>query len=136
MPVNEYGLVFRDQPVLIGTTHTGRAGVAGDISRWEADHLALVVAETIEAATAGAEAIVAEWEPLPVLADTDASLASSLLLHPENGKDTNAYHHLRIRKGDVAAGWEAADIVIEGTYELPLQETRLSPTGGSGFVHG
>ncbi len=122
VPVNEYGLVIRDQPVLIGITHTGRAAVACDVSRWEADQLALVVAESIEAATAGAEAIVTEWEQLPVLADTDTALASSILLHPENGKDSNAYHHLRIRKGDMAAGWEAADVVVEGTYELPLQE--------------
>lgn len=122
VPVNEYGLVFRDQPVLVGTRHTGRAAVACDVSRWEADHLALVVAETVEAATSGAEAIAAEWEPLHVLADIDAALASPLLLHPENGKDTNAYHHLRIRKGDIAAGWADAAIVVEGTYELPLQE--------------
>ena len=70
VPVNEYGLVFRDQPVLIGPNEigsgpvasgdSGRARVAGDVSRWEADHLALVVAESVEAATAGAEAIVAE----------------------------------------------------------------------------
>jgi CO/xanthine dehydrogenase Mo-binding subunit len=135
VPVNEYGLVFRDQPVLIGTTHTGRAAVACDISRWEADHLGLVVAETIEAATAGAEAIATEWEPLPVLADVETSLASPLLLHPENGEDTNAYHHLRIRKGDIAAGWEGADVVIEGTYDLPLQEhAYLQPEAAVSYV--
>ena len=122
VPVNEYGLVIRDQPVLIGPTHTGRAGVACDVSRWEADQLAFVVADSLEAATAGAEAIITEWEKLPVLSDADTALASPLLLHPENGKDTNAYHHLRIRKGDIAAGWEAADVTVEGTYELPLQE--------------
>jgi len=122
VPVNEYGLVFRDQPVLIGTTHTGRSAVACDVSRWEADHLALVVAESIDAATAGAEAIVTEWEELQILSDVETALSSPLLLHPENGKDTNAYHHLRIRKGDIESGWNAADVVIEGTYELPLQE--------------
>lgn len=122
VPINEYGLVFRDQPVLIGTTHTGRSAVACDVSRWEADHLALVVAESIDAATAGAEAIVTEWEKLQILSDVETALSSPLLLHPENGKDTNAYHHLRIRKGDIESGWNAADVVIEGTYELPLQE--------------
>ena len=122
VPVNEYGLVFRDQPVLIGREHTGRSPVACDVSRWEADQLALVVAETAEAALAGATAIVAEWEPLPVLAGIDAAVASPVLLHPETGKDTNAYYHLRIRKGDIEAGWAAADVVVEGRYDLPLQE--------------
>ena len=96
--------------------------MACDVSRWEADHLALVVAESVEAATAGAEAIVAEWEQLPVLADVAGALASPVLFHPENGPDTNAYHHLRIRKGDMAAGWAAAEVVMEGTYRLPMQE--------------
>jgi len=122
VPVNEYGLVFRDQPVLIGPASTGRSAVQSDISRWEADQLCVVVAETVAAASAGAAAIVAEWEELPLLSDLDAALNSAVLLHPENGKDTNAYHHLRIRKGDVDAGWAAAEVVVEGIYEVPLQE--------------
>ncbi len=135
VPVNEYGLVYPDQPVFIGTEHTGRSVVACDISRWEADHLALVVAETAAAARAGARAIEAEWEQLPILADIDAALRSDRLLHPENGKDTNAYHHLRIRKGDIAAGWEAADVVVEGTYQLPYQEhAYLQPEAAVSYV--
>ncbi|MGQ0849722.1 MAG: xanthine dehydrogenase family protein molybdopterin-binding subunit [Actinomycetota bacterium] len=122
IPVNEYGLVFADQPVLIGVEHTGRSKVACDISRWEADHLCVVVAETAAAAAAGVEAISTDWEELEVLGDVDSALASPVLLHPENGKATNAYYHLRIRKGDVEAGWSQAEVVVEGTYELPLQE--------------
>ena len=135
VPVNEYGLVFRDQPVLIGTEHTGRSVVACEVSRWEADHLALVVAESVEAATAGAEAIITEWEELPVLADIATALASPALLHPENGNDTNAYHHLRVRKGDIIAGWEAAEVVVEGTYEVPLQEhAYLQPEAAISYI--
>ena len=46
VPVNEYGLSIFDQPVFIGLEHTGRSDVSPEISRWEADNLALVVAET------------------------------------------------------------------------------------------
>ena len=135
VPVNEYGLVFRDQPVLIGTEHTGRSAVACEVSRWEADHLALVVAESVDAATAGAEAIITEWEELPVLADIATSLASAALLHPENGMNTNAYHHLRVRKGDMVAGWAAAEVVVEGAYELPLQEHAfLQPEAAVSYI--
>ncbi|MGH8958898.1 MAG: xanthine dehydrogenase family protein molybdopterin-binding subunit, partial [Acidimicrobiia bacterium] len=134
IPVNEYGLVFRDQPVLIGLGND-LTSVAGDISRWEADQLCVVLAESVEAARAGAEAIEVEWEELPVLGDIDTALESTVLLHPENGLDTNAYHHLRIRKGDIDAGWSAAEIVIEGTYELPYQEhAYLQPEAAISYI--
>jgi CO/xanthine dehydrogenase Mo-binding subunit len=140
VPVNEYGLTLFDQPVFVGLEHTGRSAVPCDISRWEADHLALVVAETARAAAAGAEAIQVEWEPLPVLADIDAALdPGAPLLHAWNGKPTNEYYSYRIRKGDLAAGWAQAAAVVEATYELPYQEhAYLQPEAAVSFVddHG
>jgi CO/xanthine dehydrogenase Mo-binding subunit len=138
VPVNEYGLTELDQPVFVTVEHTGRSVVPADVSRWEADHLALVVAETVAAAEAGAAAIEADWEPLPVVADIDAALAPDApLLHPHTGLPTNAYHTYRIRKGDLAAGWAAAAVVVEATYELPYQEHAfLQPEAGLGYVDG
>ena len=137
VPVNEYGLTMTDQPVLVGLEHTGRSRVACDVSRWEADRLALVVAESPEAARAGAAAIRSRWEPLPVLADIDESLASDTLLHSENGKPSNVYHSLRIRKGDMARGWADADVVVESTYEFPYQEhAYLQPEAGLAYIDG
>ena len=105
-PVNEYGLTMRDQPALVGVDHTGAAAVDAAVSRWEADQIAVVIAETRTAATAGAAAIEVEWEDLPLVDNIDAALAPGApLVHPENGLDTNAYHHLRIRKGDPDFGF-------------------------------
>src|SRR5690606_33558997 len=42
VPVNEYGLTMRDQPVLVGVGATGRSDAPSDVSRWEADHIAVV----------------------------------------------------------------------------------------------
>ena len=42
VPVNEYGLIMPDQPVLGGLGSTPQAATV----RWEADHVALVVAES------------------------------------------------------------------------------------------
>jgi CO/xanthine dehydrogenase Mo-binding subunit len=135
VPVNEYGLVIADQPVLIGTEHTGRSKVDCTVSRWEADQLALVIAESIEAASAGAAAIISEWEPLAVLGDIDSALGTAVMLHPENGKDTNAFYHLRIRKGDIQAGWAQADVAVEGTYEVPYQEhAYLQPEAAVAYI--
>jgi CO/xanthine dehydrogenase Mo-binding subunit len=123
VPVNEYGLTKFDQPVLVGPTSTSRSAVPHDVSRWEADHLAVVVAETHDIAMTAAGLIQTEWEQLPIVADIDAALAQGApILHPEDGLNSNAYHHLVIRKGDVSAAFEGATHVIEGTYEFPYQE--------------
>ncbi len=136
VPVNEYGLTMSDQPVLIGPTTTGRSDVPGDVSRWEADQLAVVVADTKAQALAAAQLIETEWEQLPILSDIDAAMAEDApLLHPENGKDSNVYHHLVIRKGDVAEAFERADVIIEGTYEVPYQEHAfLQPEAALAYV--
>jgi CO/xanthine dehydrogenase Mo-binding subunit len=85
VPVNEYGLTLFDQPVMVGLNDTKRTEVASDVSRWEADQIAFVVAESAEAASAAAEAIVVEWEQLPIVADIDAALADNApLIHPES----------------------------------------------------
>ena len=122
VPVNEYGLTMNDQPVLVGLGTTGRSEIPSEISRWEADQIAVVVAETRQAADEGAKRLRVEWEDLPLAPDLDAALSGSVLVHPENGKDTNIYHQLRFRVGDMEEGWRAADVVVEGTYVLPHQE--------------
>ena len=134
IPVNEYGLTMFDQPVLVGIGATGRSDVPSDVSRWEADQIALVVAESPEAAQRGAAAIKVEWEPLPIVADIDDALRDDVRVHPEYG-DSNTYYAYRIRKGDIDAGWAAADVIVEGTYEVPHQEhAYLQPEAGLAYI--
>jgi CO/xanthine dehydrogenase Mo-binding subunit len=121
VPVNEYGLTMFDQPVLIGLEHTGRSEVRCDISRWEADHLAFVIGHTRADAEAGAAAIVAEWEPLPIVDDLEEARRDLVLVHGETAP-SNTYHDMALHKGDPATGWEAAEVVIEGRYHVPHQE--------------
>ncbi|MDH3306101.1 MAG: xanthine dehydrogenase family protein molybdopterin-binding subunit [Acidimicrobiia bacterium] len=140
VPVNEYGLTMFDQPVLVGLGGTGRSPVASDVSRWEGDQIAVVVAENQEAAQRGAAALAVDWEPLPLCPDVDSAMtAGAPLLHPEDGHGSNAYKHYRIRKGDMAAGWAAADAVVKATYTLPHQEhAYLQPEAAVAYVddHG
>ena len=133
VPRNEYGLTKFDQPVLIGSINTDDVAVETNVSRWEADHLAVVVAETIEAANAGAAAIVAEWEQLELVPDIDAALADRVLVHPQDG--TNSYTHLKIRHGDVEQGFADADVIVEHTYEVPYQEhAYLQPEAATAWI--
>ena len=136
VPVNEYGLTELDQPVFVSLEHTGRTKVDSDISRWEADHLALVVAETEAAATLAAAAIEAEWEQLPIVADIDQALAADApLVHPELGLTSNIYHTYKIRKGSIDDAWADAAVIVETTYELPYQEhAYLQPEAGVSYV--
>jgi CO/xanthine dehydrogenase Mo-binding subunit len=136
VPVNEYGLTMFDQPVLVGVGATGRSPVPSDVSRWEADQIALVVAESVTAAHTAAAAIVVEWEQLPILDGTDEAMAAgAALLHPENGHTTNEYLHYRTRRGDMTRGWAEAEVTVEGTYEFPHQEhAYLQPEAAVSYV--
>ncbi len=136
VPVNEYGLTEFDQPVFVSIEHTGRTKVESDISRWEADHLALVVADTDETATAAAAMIEAEWEQLPIVADIDQALAADAsLVHPELGLSSNIYHTYKIRKGSIDDAFAEAAAIVETTYELPYQEHAfLQPEAGVSYV--
>ena len=120
VPVNEYGLTLFDQPVFIGLDDTGRSSVPCDVSRWEADHLVVVVAESLIEARQASALIRTEWEQLPMASDVAAARTDEILVHP--GSTSNTYHELKIRKGDIEKGIAAADVIIEGNYELPHQE--------------
>ena len=136
VPRNEYGLTKFDQPVFIGLEHSGRSAVPCEVSRWEADHLALIIAESLDQARAAAAAIDVEWEPLPVVADLDAALAADApLVHPYDGVGSNLYESMRTRKGDLESGFAAASAVVETTYEVPYQEhAYLQPEAGTSWV--
>jgi CO/xanthine dehydrogenase Mo-binding subunit len=122
IPLNEYGLTMFDQPVLIGVDGTGKSDVPSDVSRWEADQVAVVIAENASAALAGAKALAIEWEDLPMASDISAADTGDVLVHPENGRENNSYYSFKIRKGNMEQGWDQADVVIEGSYRVPHQE--------------
>jgi len=130
VPVNGYGLGTPDQPVFVGL-NSGKP--YADISLWEGDHVALVVAETETDAARAAALIRVEWEPLPIVTDVHEAMKDELVLHPWHG--SNILKHYKIRKGDMDAGWAAADVIIEGNYRLPYQEHAfLQPEAGVGYM--
>ena len=149
VPVNEYGLTMFDQPVLIAAAdelevldRTGsQQRVRPDVSRWEADHLAVVVAETERQAEAAALLLAPVWEELAIVADIDAALAEGApILHDEANPNatnpgSNAYHHYVIRHGDPAAAMAEAEVIVEGSYELPYQEHAfLQPEAALAYI--
>jgi CO/xanthine dehydrogenase Mo-binding subunit len=123
VPYNPYGLIDADQPVL-----------CGDVVRFEGDKVALVVAESKEAAVAGASLLTVAYDDLPAVTDARAALAAGApLVHEHLG--SNQLLHIPIRKGDVAQAFAEADVVLEDTFTTSWQEHAfLQPEAGIAFL--
>jgi carbon-monoxide dehydrogenase large subunit len=128
-----HGLFVKDQPAL-----------AIDRVRYAGEAVAAVAAEDDEAAQEALERIAVEYEDLPVVSDVREAMAPGApLLHPDqmayeraevpglrlNPKPgTNVAYHFTLRKGDVEAGFAAADLVVEDTFTTPfIQYAHLEP---------
>jgi CO/xanthine dehydrogenase Mo-binding subunit len=131
VPVNEYGLIYNDQPVLCGP---GSSKPYTDRVRFIGDQVALVVAETEDIAAKGRDLIKVEYEALPVITDMiKAMQEDSILLHPDRG--SNIFCHYRIRKGNVEDAFVKADVIVEGEYHTPAQEhAYLQPEAGLSYI--
>ena len=136
VPVNEYGLQKKDQPVLCGPSHLpAGTGVAGDVVRCEGDLVAAIVAETEAIAAQARDLIKVEYADLPAVFDAaEAMKPAAPRIHPELG-DSNVCVLDRIRKGDVQAAFARADVIIEGEYRTPYQEhAYLQPEAGLAYL--
>lgn len=131
VPNNEYGLGTPDQPVLCGP---GSNKPYADRVRFIGDQVALVIAETERAAEKARDLIKVDYEDLPVITDPFTAMQEdALLLHPE--RDSNVFTRFRIRKGDVEKAFAQADVIIESTYDTPVQEhAYLQPEAGVSFI--
>jgi CO/xanthine dehydrogenase Mo-binding subunit len=133
VPQNEYGLVLKDQPVLCGPGSKSAVPDA-DVVRCYADCVAVVVAETEALAAQAAKLIQITYEDLPpVFNPVDAMQTGAPQIHGSYAD--NILCHFRIRKGDMAAGWQQADVVVEGEYHTGYQEhAYLQPEAGLGYI--
>jgi CO/xanthine dehydrogenase Mo-binding subunit len=99
---------------------------ARDVVRFEGEVIAAVAATTAAIAQQAVDAIVVEFEPLPVITDLEAALAAdSPLVHTdwaaygaagELVRDRNDASFSSISKGDVEAGLAEADHVVTSRY--------------------
>ena len=125
VPFNRYGLVTSDQPLL-----------CEDVVRFYGDRVALVAAETQEAADAGALAVRIEFEDLPIVDDARKAMeSSSPLVHAD--RSSNILEHCHIHRGDVDSAFASAAVVIEGEFTTSWQEhAYLQPDAGIAYYEG
>ncbi len=126
VPVNKYGIIFPDQPVLVGE---------GEKVRWIGDRVALVVAESEEAAEKARCLVQVEYEPLPVVGHPrEARKAGAPLVHEDRG-DANLLRHIKIRKGEWEKGFAEADVVVQSQYVTPyVEHVYMQPDAGIGYI--
>lgn len=130
LPVNEYGLMTPDQPVLCGP---GSAKPGSDIVRCVSDRLAVVIAESEKIAGQARDLIRVEYEELPMLDSPRLARADQApQLHPD--KPGNIADYKFIRKGDVEAAWAGCAAIVESVYQTPYQEhAYLQPEAGTAY---
>jgi len=110
VPNNRFGFTHLDQPVLVE-----------DRVRYRGDAIAAVAAESIEVAEEALSLIEVEYEPLPAVFDPlEAMQPDAPLVHEEHG--SNIASHLKIRYGDIEAGWKESDDIIEETIKTQMVE--------------
>jgi CO/xanthine dehydrogenase Mo-binding subunit len=106
--------------------------LAIDSVRYVGEPIALVAAETLEAAGRALELIEIEYAPTPGVYDPQEALKPGApILHAPDNKVAQ----WKIRKGDVARGMAEADLIVENTFRAPFVEhAYLEPEAGLAWV--
>jgi len=117
VPRNRYGFTHQDQPVL-----------AEDCVRHVGEAVAVVAAETLRQAEEAAARVMVRYEPLPAVFDPLEAMRTDA---PRLHQDTNVAEHIRIREGDVEAGFAQADAIVEEEFTTGFVEhAHLEPHAG------
>ncbi len=87
--------------------------VAVDTVRFVGDIVAVVISEDKTQGIDAAEAVIVDYEPLPVVLDVDESLTDSVILHPEAG--TNVV--LKFANPDDTDIFEGCEVVVDLVIE-------------------
>jgi xanthine dehydrogenase molybdenum-binding subunit len=99
-----------------------------DKVRYVGDAVALVAAESEEIADRALELIEVVYEPLPVVTGPlEAAAPDAIPVHEEG----NLLAHFHVERGDLRAGFEEADVVVEREYTTQtVEHAFLEPEAG------
>jgi putative selenate reductase molybdopterin-binding subunit len=138
-------LTWEDIPRVVYSTAGQSDPIPGPLDSFSLDHkvrfvgdrVAFVAAETEEIAEQALKLIEVEYEELPAILDMGQAMAhGAIQIHDEeeyvNFADSDATRNLaaeiRIDIGDVESGFEDADYILEGEYEVPkVQQASIEP---------
>jgi CO/xanthine dehydrogenase Mo-binding subunit len=120
---NVVHVIYDDQPAL-----------AEERVRYVGEPVALVAATSRAAAREAVTRVQVSYDPIPGVFDPLEALSPTaplVISTPEAAEGGgNLFNEMTLRKGDVDAGFSAADVVIEGEYETGYQEhAYIEPQG-------
>jgi nicotinate dehydrogenase large molybdopterin subunit len=118
---NRLGIINKDQHLL-----------ADHKVRCIGDPIALIAAETPEAAQQAVESIAVLYEDLPAVLDPEEALRPGAPLIHEKG---NLLGRRVVKRGSPDAAFKEADVVVERIYTTPhIEHTYLEPDAGLAYV--
>jgi len=108
---NRHGLVSVDWPVL-----------CDDKVRYTGDAVAIVAADDRATAETALGLIEVVYEELPAVTSAVAAFEPGAAVVHEDRPDGNLLKHIKVAKGDIEAGFEAADVIVDRSYRTPTVE--------------
>jgi xanthine dehydrogenase molybdenum-binding subunit len=107
---HNHGLVIHDWPVMVGI---------GERVRYVGDALAIVAAQNQEIADQAAGLIEAEFDLQPVITSAVQARQEGV---PQLHEKGNLLKHIKVRKGNMDAGFAEADVVLEHTFRTQITD--------------
>ncbi len=132
VPNNEIRVDVPGQTVEVGALKASMQVLASERVRFHGEPIALVVAETEDALAQAVELVQIEYDQLPVIADTEASVTDGA---PEVHPGGNVLAEWWIDRGDVDDAFAQAAVVVEGEYRTQfVDHAYLEPEAGVGWL--
>ena len=130
-------VAFGDTPGLAwGPIYKEHYIFAKDRVRYVGEEVAAIAAADEDTATEALSLIDVEYEPLPVVFDTEEALAEGAPLIHED-RPGNLARHIHIERGDVERGFGESAAVHEAVYDSPHQfQAYIEPMGAVAEVDG
>ncbi len=131
VPNNESITNIVGQPADVGLLEANHVVLADDVARYFGEPIALVAAETRRLAKEATNRVDVTYDPTEGVYDPETAMDEDA---PEVHGENNVIARWKLRDGDVEAGFEEADVVVENEFETQFQEhAHLEPESGVGW---
>jgi CO/xanthine dehydrogenase Mo-binding subunit len=132
VPENTVWVDVPGQTFQVGALRARTNVLADGIVRYHGEPIAIVAAETEDAALAAVELIEVDYEELPAVTDPADALADGAPLVHEEG---NLLASWQLHEGDVDAAIDGAHVVVERSYETQfVDHAYLEPEAGVAWL--
>jgi CO/xanthine dehydrogenase Mo-binding subunit len=130
-----HNVLFSDVPgqtTTVGPLRARTQVLADEAVRYLGEAVALVAAETEEAAEEAARLVDVEYADVPGVFDPEEAMRPGAVQLEPSG---NVISRWKVRQGDVEAGFREADVVVEQTYRTGfIDHAFIEPEAGVGWL--